>query len=410
MNDCYIGKNNGDKCHLTKFTNRLKLKTDLQNIQDLNDDERTLIFWRSGVSPPNDFATSDLFVCLHHKVLLLQNFSQRFKKCCNIFNHHPFKSLPAGRRVVTLEMAKQLHPVFPAIVPGHKMCSRCFTHAKSEEENASEILTVDALTATDDANTSTDGNTSTDDIISTDNIHSSTDESEVEAWKISANVQKAKGSTDASFSALNQSPMVLHSLPKRRKIAVVRKKLEKAKRSLTSELAVATGIEETSLMNENHLNEEQFKKYKADSIAFQDLMAQLKEKFQDNNSSYADKLQILTLKPSNWTIEHTSNYFGATKHAVLKANEIKEEKGIISKPGPRHRKGISSDVINLVISAYEDDEVSRLMPGMKDRVSLGKSNYKQKRLMLCSVKELYELFKEKYPASKIGLTKFFELQ
>ena len=117
----------------------------------------------------------------------------------------------------------------------------------------------------------------------------------------------------------------------------------------------------------------------------------------------------MTLKPSKWTIEQTSNYFGATKYAVLKANEIKE-KGINSKPGPRHRKGISSDVINFVIFAYKNDEVSRLMPGMKDRISLGKSNYKQKRLMLCSVKELYELFKEKYPASKVELTKFFELR
>ena len=282
MNDCYIGKSTGDKCHLTKFTNRLKLKTDLQNIQDLNDGERTLMFCRSGVSIPNDFATTGLFVCLHHKVLLSQNFSQRFKKCCNIFNQHPSKFLPAGRRVVTLEMAKKLHPIFPAIVSGHKMCSRCFTRAKSEEEYTSttiEILTVDAVTATDDANTSTDDNISTDDIISTDNIHSSTDESEVEAWETTANAQKAKGSTDASFSALNQSPMVLHSLPKRRKIAVVKNKLQKAKRSLTSELAVATGIEETSLLIENYPSEELLRKYKADSIAFQDLMAQLKKNF-----------------------------------------------------------------------------------------------------------------------------------
>ena len=170
MNDCYIGKSTGDKCHLTKFTNRLKLKTDLQNIQNLNDDERTLMFWRSGVSIINDFATTGLFVCLHHKVLLLQNFSQRFKKCCYIFNQHPSKSLSAGRRVVTLEIATKLHPIFAAIVPGHKICSRCFTHAKSEEEyrytsTSSEILTVDAVTATDEANTSTDNDTFTDDTI-----------------------------------------------------------------------------------------------------------------------------------------------------------------------------------------------------------------------------------------------------
>ena len=144
------------------------LKADLQNMQDLNNDERTVIFWRFRVSVPKVFATTGLFVCLHHKVLLLQNFSQRFKKCCNIFSQHPSKSLPAEKRVVTLEIAKNLHPIFPAVVPGHKMCSRCFTHAKSEKEytsTTSEILTVNAVTSTDDANTSTDNNTSTDDII-----------------------------------------------------------------------------------------------------------------------------------------------------------------------------------------------------------------------------------------------------
>ena len=34
MNDCYIGKSTGDNCHLTN------LQIDLQNIQDLNDDEK----------------------------------------------------------------------------------------------------------------------------------------------------------------------------------------------------------------------------------------------------------------------------------------------------------------------------------------------------------------------------------
>ena len=63
-------------------------------------------------------------------------------------------------------------------------------------------------------------------------------------------------------------------------------------------------------------------------------MAQLKDKYQDKSTSYADKIQILTLKPSNWTIEHTISCFGATKHAVRKAIKTKQNLGIISKPDP----------------------------------------------------------------------------
>ena len=39
-------------------------------------------------------------------------------------------------------------------------------------------------------------------------------------------------------------------------------------------------------------------------------------------------------------------------------------------------------------------------------VSLGNKVHHQKRLMLCTIKELYSIFKENHPSIKIGLTKF----
>ena len=50
------------------------------------------------------------------------------------------------------------------------------------------------------------------------------------------------------------------------------------------------------------------------------------------------------------------------------------------------------------------------MPGTKDYVSVGKRVHKQKRLLLCNLKELYSAFKEKYPDSKIGFSKFCSLR
>ena len=64
----------------------------------------------------------------------------------------------------------------------------------------------------------------------------------------------------------------------------------------------------------------------------------------------------------------------------------------------------------MVRDIYEDDEVSRIMPGTKDKFSLGNKVYAQKRLLLCTVKELYNHFVSKYPDAKIKLTSFYTLK
>ena len=49
------------------------------------------------------------------------------------------------------------------------------------------------------------------------------------------------------------------------------------------------------------------------------------------------------------------------------------------------------------------------MPGKKDYLSISKGIHKQKRLILCNLKELYAAFKKKYPDIKIGFSKFCTL-
>ena len=64
----------------------------------------------------------------------------------------------------------------------------------------------------------------------------------------------------------------------------------------------------------------------------------------------------------------------------------------------------------MVRDIYEDDEVLRIMPGTKDKVSLGNKVSAQKRLLLCTVKELYNRFVSKHPEAKIKLTSFCSLK
>ena len=55
---------------------------------------------------------------------------------------------------------------------------------------------------------------------------------------------------------------------------------------------------------------------------------------------------------------------------------------------------------------YKDNEFSRQMPGKKDYVSITKGVHKQKRIVLCNLREMYAAFKEKYLNVKLGFSKF----
>ena len=66
---------------------------------------------------------------------------------------------------------------------------------------------------------------------------------------------------------------------------------------------------------------------------------------------------------------------------------------------------------------YENDDISRLMPGEKDFVSVkqgggggGERVQVQKRLILSNLNEVYQNFKVTFPTEKVGFSKFAELR
>lgn len=63
-----------------------------------------------------------------------------------------------------------------------------------------------------------------------------------------------------------------------------------------------------------------------------------------------------------------------------------------------------------VIKFYEDDDNSQICPGKKECVSLGHKVYKQKRLILYSLNELFISFKQKCPNLKICRSSFCSLR
>ena len=88
------------------------------------------------------------------------------------------------------------------------------------------------------------------------------------------------------------------------------------------------------------------------------------------------------------------------------------QKGVMSVPDRNYQRNLPDDVSKLVKEFYEEDDISRVMPGMKDVKSVmegGQKIKKQKRLLLANLKELYREFKIRNPENKIGFSRFASL-
>ncbi|GBL67857.1 hypothetical protein AVEN_124150-1 [Araneus ventricosus] len=120
---------------------------------------------------------------------------------------------------------------------------------------------------------------------------------------------------------------------------------------------------------------------------------------------------MLTIPASlMWSRRKIKETFNVSDYSVRKAQKLFKDQGFLAEPARRNGKQLSPDIIELVKKFYQLDEQSRILPGMKDVVSIGKKVYERKRLILCTLGELYSSFKLEYPNLKIGLSKFCSLR
>ena len=144
-----------------------------------------------------------------------------------------------------------------------------------------------------------------------------------------------------------------------------------------------------------------------------EIIQQLKEKFR-STSERSTQVQILTVLPKSWSIRRIESEFGVSNFMARTAKKLVREKGILSTPNPKPSHSITQSKIDLVVSFYESDDSSRLMPGMKDFFSVkqtdGRRVHVQKRLVLSNLRELYQNFRQKHPTASIGFSIFAELR
>jgi len=142
------------------------------------------------------------------------------------------------------------------------------------------------------------------------------------------------------------------------------------------------------------------------------IVTTLQESF-NTTDDRAQKIKILTIF-RHWSYKKIEFTFPtATRHMITVAKNIAKEKGILSDPSPKSHPSLNVDDKNAIISFYQSDDNTQLMPGKKDYVSVkvnGQRVQMQKRLLLNNLKELFQLFKKTYPAVKCSFSKFASLR
>ena len=98
-----------------------------------------------------------------------------------------------------------------------------------------------------------------------------------------------------------------------------------------------------------------------------------------------------------------------SEYLAQKAQKLKFADSILATPREKVGKSLKPQAKQAVLDFYENDEYFQQMPG-KNNVSISLETHKQKRLLLCNLKELYQEFKVKNPTIGIGFSKFASLR
>lgn len=81
-------------------------------------------------------------------------------------------------------------------------------------------------------------------------------------------------------------------------------------------------------------------------------------------------MRILTLF-KDWSYNSIQRHFvSASRHMISVAKKLVQEKGIVSTPNINLGKRLPDDVVNKVSDFYNSEEISRVMAGQKDCITI----------------------------------------
>lgn len=144
---------------------------------------------------------------------------------------------------------------------------------------------------------------------------------------------------------------------------------------------------------------------------FTQLINLIREKSKSLNK-YADKIQILTIHSPTWTAKKISYEMNCSKYLAQEAKFLQMENGLLSRPERKKIERFTEESEEIIEMFYCQDDVSRIMLGKKDCISIrvdGQKRQIQKPLILGNLKEIYLSFKEHNPMLKFDFSKFADL-
>ena len=178
--------------------------------------------------------------------------------------------------------------------------------------------------------------------------------------------------------------------------------------AITEKVAKTLKLTKSDLDNTTIVgNEDAAKEIHEKAAQFDHLMCLIKGKVLSCKTS-REKIQYLTLCPCEWSIDKCSEYFQVSQYLIQKSRDFAKGNGVLYFALQKKEKSVSHEMKEEIVSFYEDEKISRIIPRKKDYVSIGRNIHKQKSL-LANFKELHSISKSKYPARQIGFSKFCSL-
>lgn len=146
------------------------------------------------------------------------------------------------------------------------------------------------------------------------------------------------------------------------------------------------------------------------------IIAQLKEKFDNETTDRNMKIKILTVLPREWSAGDIRREFGEDLSArmIYTAKNLVRDYGILSDTTKKIGRRIDENTVKRIKEFYYSDKISRSCPGIREyimkRDKTGEKQKIQRRLVLMNLHEAYALFKEEYTEDKVGFSKFAALR
>lgn len=359
--ECCVGKYISEECHKSVYGDVPK---EIKVISEYSDSQQQVLKFRISDSIVN--------ICKYHEIKFLDKYYHLYGRiCCDPLKYHK-KPVKKSLREITLTHLSRPKSTEVNLIPGKALCSTC-NKKLFKVDNEDE----DPLDSLDDPN-----------------------------FEIPEPIHVV----DQACSALGISPASkIRKLSSDKRPCAIESKVSKISETLKRKLYANLDEDHECLADPLSIqNENQF-----DSNEYEQLITKLKEKCQVTNKEQ-EKIKIISLLPPSWSRNKISQEFKVSERLVKLTRDLTKKQGVMPDLAKRKSgKTLSLDTIRKVTEFYLCEENSRICPGKKDYVAVridGKSEHKQKQLLLCNLNELFVKFKETYPDVKIGRSKFCELR